>query len=395
MRFQAKVLTADMAVQMMNVDAAGIDEARRFVLSTGVQLLDLRESGNAWFGKPRGGKSFNLAIFNQQLHSLLDAGQPVVDAIDILGHNDKGGRSRAIYDNLLRGLKDGKQLSEAMASLPSVFPPLYVAMVKASETTGAVRASIKRFMQYQRQVDEIRGKLVSAAIYPAILLSVSFVVIAFLMMYVVPRFSIVFDDVAVHNHSQPGFIQIWGGFVLHHALLAWSGFLAILGALIAIVLHPRTRALVFRQALAAPVVGEKVWILQIARMYRTLGMLLKSGVSVLSAMKMTTGSLPLGMQGDLQAASQAISEGKPMSTVMSECGLSTEVAQRLLVAGESSGNLDEMMERIADFYDQEMATWIDTVGRLIEPALMVGIGLVIGTIVLMLYSPIFDLANAV
>jgi len=395
MRFKAKVLTAEMAVQLMEVDAVSIDEARRFVESSGAKLLDLRVLGNAWFGKPRGGKSFNLTVFNQQLHSLLDAGQPIVDAIDILGHNDKSGKSRAIYDTLLQGLKDGKQLSEAMASLPSVFPPLYIAMVKASETTGTVRASIKRFMQYQRQVDEIRSKLVSAAIYPAILLSVSFIVIAFLMMYVVPRFSIVFDDAALHNHSSPGFIQIWGGFVLHHTVLAWSGFLAIISVLVAIALHPRTRAVMFRRALTAPFIGEKVWTLQIARMYRTLGMLLRSGVSVLAAMKMTTGSLPLGMQSDLHAASQSISEGKPMSLVMSECGLSTEVAQRLLVAGESSGNLDEMMERIADFYDQEMAIWIDTVGRLIEPALMVGIGLVIGTIVLMLYSPIFDLANAV
>lgn len=130
-------------------------------------------------------------------------------------------------------------------------------------------------------------------------------------------------------------------------------------------------------------------------MYRTLSMLLRSGVSVLAAMKMTAGSLPLAMQADIRTATLSVSEGKSMSVVLTECGLSTEVSQRLLVAGESSGNLDEMMERIADFYDQEMATWIDTAGRLIEPILMVGIGLVIGAIVLMLYSPIFDLANAV
>jgi len=394
MRFKAKVLTANMAVELIDVDAESNDEARRFVEATGGKLLDLRELRNAWASKSNG-KSFNLTVFNQQLYSLLDAGQPVVDAIDILGHNDKRGRNRAIYDTLLRGLQDGKQLSEAMASLPSIFPPLYIAMVRASETTGTVRASIQRFMQYQRQVDEIRGKLISAAIYPTILLSVSFVVIAFLMMYVVPRFSVVFDDASLHNHTDPGFIQIWGGFVLHHTVLAWSGFLATVSTLIFIVLHPRTRALVFRKVVTAPYIGEKVWILQMARMYRTLGMLLRSGVSVLAAMKMTEGSLPLGMQQDIQTATQSVSEGKPMSIVLTECGLSTEVAQRLLVAGESSGNLDEMMERIADFYDQEMATWIDTAGRLIEPALMVGIGLVIGAIVMMLYSPIFDLANAV
>jgi general secretion pathway protein F len=138
-----------------------------------------------------------------------------------------------------------------------------------------------------------------------------------------------------------------------------------------------------------------MWILQLARLYRTLGMLLKSGVSVIGAMRMTQESLPLTMREDLVAAVKAVSEGTAISVVMHDCNLSTEVAQRLLVAGESSGNLDDMMERIADFYDQETAIWIDTAGRLIEPILMMVIGLIIGGIVLMLYAPIFDLANIV
>ena len=109
---------------------------------------------------------------------------------------------------------------------------------------------------------------------------------------------------------------------------------------------------------------------------------------------MTEATLPAAMRPELSKATQSISEGRAMSAVMADSGLSTEVAQRLLVAGESSGNLDEMMERIADFYDEEMAAWIDTAGRLIEPILMVVIGVVIGAIVLMLYAPIFDLSNA-
>jgi general secretion pathway protein F len=183
--------------------------------------------------------------------------------------------------------------------------------------------------------------------------------------------------------------------VREHTAAAWLGLLLIIVGIATLVLHPRTRSFLYRQILAIPLVGEKIWVLQLARMYRTLGMLLKSGVSVLAAMKMTARSLPTSMHADVGEAVRAVSEGRPMSQAMGECQLSTEVAQRLLVAGESSGNLDEMMERIADFYDQETAAWIDTVGKLIEPALMVGIGLVIGAIVLMLYSPIFDLANSV
>lgn len=394
MLFRAKLLNTEMGVDLVEVDAINREEARRFVEASGGRLLDLQQTNSGWSGRSSN-KTFNLSVFNQQLHSLLDAGQPIVDAIDILGHNDRKGQHRAIYDTLLQGLQQGKQLSEAMANLPSIFPPLYVAMVKASETTGTVRSSIRRFMLYQRQIDDIRGKLLAASIYPAILMSVGFLVTAFLMLYVVPRFSVIFDDVSARKQTVAGLVQIWGSFVHEHTVLAWSGFLFCIIIVIVLALQSRVRSALYRKLLAMPWIGERIWILQLARMYRTLGMLLRSGVSVIAAMKMTEGSLPIAMQASLQSATQAVSEGRPMSTVLAEFGLSTEVSQRLLLAGESSGNLDDMMERIADFYDQEMASWIDTAGRMIEPILMVAIGLVIGGIVLMLYSPIFDLANSV
>lgn len=392
MHFRAKVLNQSMAVELLEVDASNEAEARRFIESSGARVLDLRAGRAALAGRPRQ-KAFNLTVFNQQLHSLLEAGQTVVDVIEVLGKNDRRGRHRAIYDTLLQGLQHGNQLSDAMAVLPSVFPPLYVAMVRASETTGTVHATVKRYMQYQRQVDEIRNKLAAAATYPAILLGVGGMVVMFLMLYVLPRFSEVYDDAGPARAV--GFVQFWGTFVRHNTLLAWGGVLGFAAVLVALVLNPAVRAAAYRKLLDTPWIGERVWLLQLARLYRTLGMLLHSGVSILAAMRMTQASLPLAMQGDLSAAVLAVSEGQPMSVVMSRYKLSTEIAQRLLLAGESSGNLDVMMERIADFYDQETALWIDTAGRLIEPALMIGIGLVIGAIVLMLYSPIFDLANIV
>jgi general secretion pathway protein F len=391
MRFRAKVLNAAMGVELVEVDAIDAIEALRVVESSGVQVLDLRVARIGLSPRARQ-KPFNLAIFNEQLHSLLAAGQTVVDAIDILGHNDRRGKHRAIYDTLLQSLKSGNQMSAAMAALPSVFPVLYVAMVRASETTGSIQAAVQRFMAYQRQIGAIRSKLAAAATYPAILLAVGYVVISFLMLYVLPRFSAVYEDA---EKNADGFVRLWGTFVRDHTLLAWSGVLLIGVGMLFVVLHPATRRGAFRRLLAMPWIGERMWILQLARLYRTLGMLLKSGVSVLHAMRMTQASLPVAMQGDLTLAVRLVSEGRALSSVMSECKLSTEVAERLLLAGEASGNLDDMMERIADFYDQETAHWIDTASRLIEPVLMIVIGLVIGAIVLMLYSPIFELANIV
>lgn len=382
-----------MAIDDVVVDAATEAEARQLVASAGGQVIGLRAAGGIRQGTSK--SDFNLAVFNQQMDSLLEAGQTVVDAVDILGRNDRRGRSRSIYDVLLRELRQGNQLSDAMETLPSVFPALYVAMVRSSETTGTVRASIRRYMEYQRQVDEIRGKLRAAATYPAILLGVGFIVIAFLMLYVLPRFSAVYEDAGTMRDGSAGFVQWWGSFVRNNGVVAWGGLLAIVVVLAMLIFHPAIRGAVYRRVLGLPWVGERLHVLQLARLYRTLGMLLNSGLSVLSAMRMTRASLPAAMHADLDRAARSVSEGISLSTAMSENRLGTEVAIRLLVAGESSGNLHEMMHRTADFYDQETALWIDTAGRLIEPVLMLGIGLVVGGIVLMLYSPIFDLANIV
>jgi general secretion pathway protein F len=394
MQFRAKILNQQMTVDYLDIDAADEREARRFAASSGARVLDLRVTRGG-LKRPASGKAFKLNVFNQQLHSLLEAGQTVVDAIEVLGRNDKRGRHRAIYDTLLQGLRHGNQLSDAMATLPSVFSPLYVAMVRASETTGTIRAAIRRYMLYQRQIDDIRGKVAAALTYPAILLSVGFMVISFLMLYVLPRFSAVYDDAGQGRHGDMGFVQMWGGFVRNNTTLAWRAVIAIGGGVAVVILHAGLRAAVYRKILTLPWIGERVWVLQLARLYRTLGMLLHSGISVMSAMRMTRASMPPTMHDELELAIKAVSEGQAMSRVMSEHRLSTEIAERLLLAGESSGNLDEMMERIADFYDEETAAWIDTAGRLVEPILMLAIGAVVGAIVLMLYSPIFDLANIV
>jgi general secretion pathway protein F len=391
MRYQATVMNAAMQVESIAVNASNEEEARHMAAATGRRLLALRKEGLRLRRPARAG-SLNLTVFNQQLNSLLAAGQNISDAIEILGRNDKSARHRSIYDALLQALRHGKQLSAAMADLPSVFPGLYVAMVRASETTGTVQLSIKRFMQYQRQTDEIRAKIKSAAIYPMILLVVGFAVVSFLMLYVLPRFSAIFDGSTARGASA-GFVQAWGGFVRANTFVAWSGFAALGAGLAGLLLHQDLRAWAGRTLLRLPWLGERIWILQLSRLYRTLSMLMRSGVPVLTAMRMTEAALPVAMRAPLSKAIGAVSEGLSLSEVLSEHGLSTQVSQRLLLAGESSGNLDAMMEHIADFHDQEVAAWIDTASRLIEPILMVGIGLVIGAIVLMLYTPIFELSN--
>lgn len=394
MEYRVKFLTSSLSVEEQVLQAADQEEVRRVVEADDGRVLSVTAVKFSWRARSRT-SSFDLAIFNQQLFSLLDAGQTLVDSLELLGRNDRRGRNRKVFDVMLRGLRSGRQLSETMATLPFVFPGLYVAMVRSSETTGTIKTSVRRYMHYQRQVDEIRRRIVSAAVYPAVLLGVGGLVVAFLMLYVVPRFSAVYDDAGTTIQFSTGFVQIWGGFVRRHGVLAWSLTGSVLATIVFMLTTPALRLALLRRALASPWIGDKLRMLQLARLFRTLGMLLRSGVGALPAMRMAADALPPNMQGPLHQASQKVSEGLPMSSAFAQSGLSTEVSQRLLVAGESSGNLAEMMEKIADFYDQEIAQMLDTGGRLIEPALMIGIGLVIGAVVLMLYMPIFDLTGAV
>ena len=238
MLYRAKIITTAMAVEVLEVNASSREEAARVVASKGARVIGLEEI-HSRLRRTTGAGAFNLTVFNQQLFSLLEAGQPIVDAIDILGRNDQRGQQRGVYDSLLQSLRQGKQLSDAMAGLPSVFPALYVAMVKSSETTGSVREAVRRFSLYQRQSDEIRGKLKAAATYPVVLLCVAFLVVTFLMLYVVPRFSAVFDDVSSRHHAASGFVQIWGGFVNRHTVLAWSMILGTAAALLLMAMNAR------------------------------------------------------------------------------------------------------------------------------------------------------------
>lgn len=394
MRFAAKVLGTTGTLSEIELEAGSADEAAQRLRAEGARVIAVRALDSGLPLPSRHGR-FQLDVFNQQLHSLLEAGQSIVDAIDILQHNDEAGAQSRVYDGLLQALRQGRQLSDAMAQQATVFPPLYVAMVRASETTGTVHVAVRRFMQYRAQVALIRGKLVAASVYPAILVGVGALVIAFLMLYVVPRFSMAFDEVRKSGETLGGFVYVWGNFVRQHGSIAWGGFGALLLAGAALVLHPAARRLAMAWLLKLPAAGRRIRIFQLARLYRTLGLLLRSGVPLTQALRMTRDSMPGLYSQQLDDARSQVEEGIVLSRALSAQGLATEVAARLLVAGESSGNLDDMLERIADFHDQEVASWVDMIGRIIEPALMIGIGLIIGVVVLLLYMPIFELANSV
>ena len=394
MRYLLKAVSH--AGQVEALEVQGFDEASAIqqAQSRGFTVLSVR--ARAGFGAPWAAKPlrFPLAAFSQDLLVLLDAGLPLVEAIQALAERERRGEIRAVLEQVCASLREGHPLSAALKRLPQAFAPLYVATVQSSETTGDLGPALQRFVAYQNQMDAVRKRLIAASIYPALLLATGALVTLFLLLYVVPRFSGIFEERGADLPFFSRLLLAWGQLVHGQGLLVAGLAAAALAAAWYAVRQPAVRARIEDSFWRVPAIGERLKLLQLARFYRTIGMLLRGGVPLVSALQMGGELLHPALRVRLAAAAGAIREGRPVAASMASNGLTTPVALRMLAVGEQGGRMGEMMERIAAFHDEELARWIDWAMRLLEPLLMAALGLAIGGIVILMYMPIFELAGS-
>jgi general secretion pathway protein F len=391
MRYRVTSLDASNAVAVLDMDALDETDARRQASARGLRILRIEVARLA-----RGGRAkLALVPFSNELVALLDAGLTLVEAIDALTEKERDESVRSVLEGLRRRLYEGQSLSVALGEFPSSFPALYVATIRASERSGAIGEALKRYVAYQEQINLLKKKLINASIYPAVLLSAGLLVVLFLVGYVVPRFSSIYEEIGGDLPFASKVLMRWGQLLAAHGTSVFVGFAAVVAVLAYVVIQPSFRAAVGRALLRIPTIGQQMQLYQLARLYRTVGMLLRGGLTVVTAFEMTRGLLAASAQPRLVAATRSVREGQSLTESLAAQGLTTPVAERMLRVGEKSGNMGEMMERIAAFYDDELQRWVDVVTRLIEPAMMAVIGLVIGAIVVLMYSPIFELAGSI
>lgn len=392
MRFRIKAIDAAGGVSVNIVDAPSEVDARRQFSERRLQIISIARDLKIGLGS---GKKFPIVSFSQELVALLDAGLTLVESIDTLTEKETNGTMRQSLDQIRTRLFEGRTLSYALEELPNAFPPLYVATIRASEKTGDIREAITRFVTYQLQLDVLRKKIVSASIYPAVLCVAGLAVTIFLLGYVVPRFSGIYEDLGTSIPSSSKFLMHWGQLLQQHGLAVLVSSVAIIAALSYAVTRRGFRAAIARGLTRIPAIGQQILTYQLTRLYRTVGMLLRGGTPAIMAFRMSSQLLSEGLRPNLNLAIQDIAEGKSLNNSMERNNLTTPVAARMLRVGERSGNMGEMMERIAAFYDEELARSVDILTRLIEPVLMLVIGLIIGFIVVMMYFPIFELAGSI
>ena len=397
MQFAVRTLAPDMSISNLVVDAADALDARRQVEARGLFVSAVEPARTSPFaalgGAGRKGGKLSLVLFSQELLALLNAGLGIVEGLEALLEKEANAGARGVLERLLAGLREGKRFSSVLAAQPDLFPPLYVGIVRAAEGTSDLPRALMRYIDYQQRIDLVRAKIVSASIYPVILLLVGGGVSAFLIGYVVPKFAEVYQGA---GRTLPWMSQLlldWGQFAAGHgSAILVTALLALVGA-VAGVRHLLRSGGVNRLLVRLPGIGERARIYELSRLYLTLGMLTEGGITIVGAIETVQPMVSGAVRKGLAQARAAIESGQPLSTAFEANGLTTPISLRMLRVGERTGDMGPMLTQSAAFYDGEITRWIDRFTRTFEPLLMAAIGLVVGAIVVLLYMPIFDLAG--
>lgn len=394
MRYDVKAVLTGQGTVNLKVDANSEEEVRQQIAAQGGMVLSIRRNLSSWSLNKRSTR-FPLVQFSQELLSLLTAGLSLVESIETLADKEHDSGIRKIIQELLSQLYEGVTFSQALEDHPQIFPALYIATIRASERTGDLPEALTRFVNYQTQMEQVRKKLIGASIYPVLLLTVGLLVSLFLLVFVVPKFSAIYDDIGSDLPWLSVLLIKWGQFV-HERGWELAGMAILLVSIIAYtVTRPAFWARVMQYLWRIPAIGEHMRVYQLARFYKTLGMLLRGGIPITKALEMVSGLLQSHFRPRVEAAATLIREGNTISSAMEMEGLTTAVGNRMLRVGERTGMMGDMMERIGNFHDEEIARWVEWTTKLIEPILMAVMGIVIGGIIILMYLPIFELAGSV
>ncbi|MFM8900075.1 MAG: type II secretion system F family protein, partial [Burkholderiales bacterium] len=368
-----------------------IKNLQRLVSNSGVLAID---SAAALSTPGAASGRFPLMLFSQELLALLDAGLNLTEALSTLHTKERQPLARSVLAEVLLALREGRNFSDVLAAKAEHFPEVYVATVRASERTGGLPQALARYIAYQLQFEMLRKKLVSAAIYPVMLLIVGGFVTLFLLGYVVPRFAGVYESSGRDMPWMSGLLLSFGQHINDHGAWVFAGVVLTVIGLVWGLSQAQGRAWLLSRVLALPGLAPRADEFRLARFYRAVSLLLAAGIALPRAMGMVTGLLSSRQQVGLAQCRLAVEEGQSLSVALVAAGLASPVAESLIKVGERSGQMADMLERTARFVDDDFSRWVDWASRLLEPLLMTVIGLVIGGVVVLMYLPIFELAGS-
>jgi type IV pilus assembly protein PilC len=340
----------------------------------------------------------DLVVFTRQFATMIDAGVPLVQGLEILSAQGENPRFGAILKDIKAFVEQGGTFSESLRRHPAVFDALFVNLVAAGEVGGILDTILNRLAEYIEKRNKLKGQVKSALAYPIGILIVAMIVIAVMLGFVIPSFKGMFSDMGGED-SMPALTQLV--ITLSETFIDQFHFIFILIVGLSFGISysfrvPKTRRMWHRLLLTIPIVGPVMRKIAVSRFTRTLGTLLGSGVPILDAMGIVAkASGNMVVEEAIDATADRVREGRTMSEPLMETGVFPPMVVQMIGVGEQTGALDTMLNKIADFYEEEVDVAVDSLTSLLEPLMMVFIGGIVGVILIAMYLPIFSIAGSV
>ncbi len=338
----------------------------------------------------------DLILFTQEFAALLRAGMPILQSLDILRQRRDNPRFKLILDDVYERVRSGSSLAESFESHGNVFPGVYIAALVAGEKSGGLEQILTRYVASTKAIDRVRRKTLSALIYPTVLLALSLVVVAVIVLRVVPEFSSFYDGMGATLPLATQALLTVSSFIGNYFWLL-LGLIACLGfSAWAWLFGAGRQTWLDQHLLGLPLVGDIATKFSTSQLARTIATLLGGGIPLVNALDVASKSMSnRHLAQSVNDIAQEVREGRSLSVCMSERATFPSVAVKMVEVGESTGALQDMLTNVADFFDEEIDTALSRVVALIEPVLLILMGLVIAGLLVSLYLPLFQLGAIV
>lgn len=334
--------------------------------------------------------SFDVNIFLYEFKTLLESGLSIIEVIQTL--LDRGEVYTAVLSPIYQDLKAGFSFSQSLTHQPEIFPKLLIATVKSTEQTGQLSLGLERYLTYMENINVLKNKITSASIYPLTVLVIGFVIFTFLLLYLIPKFSLIYNDLDLNLPFLSNLLIKLGGFIYQYKIYTIITFIILLGTTLYfrknIIKNSISYALKFKR------ISYYYNAIVLTRFYRALSLMLDGGYPLISALDTCKETLNDDFKHRIESINQGLKQGEVFSLLLEQHQLTTPIASRLIKSGEKNGNISRMLAKTADFHDLEVSRFIDKLSKVIEPVLMIVIGGFVGMIVILLYLPIFDMVGS-
>jgi type IV pilus assembly protein PilC len=384
-------------IQSGEIDVASKDDVLAYLHKQKMIPVSVREKSkqlNITFGS--GVRTRDVVIFTRQFATMINSGLPLVQSLDILAEQTENNVLRKAIQDVLYDVESGHTLADAMGKHPKIFSELFVNMVAAGEAGGILDTILLRLATFLEKNDALIRKIKGAMIYPAVILTVAGGAIVILLIFVIPTFQTMFDSAGIPLPLPTRIVIEMSQILQSYWWALGAALIAGLFGLRAFYKTDRGQLVIDRMLLGMPILGDLQRKSAVSRFTRTLGTLVSSGVSILEGLEITAKTAGNRVIHDAVMGSRAsIAGGETIAGPLKESGVFPPMVVQMINVGEQTGGLDEMLTKIADFYDEEVDAAVEALLSAMEPIMIVVLGVVVGGMIVAMYLPIFDMINAV